>query len=64
MATDRLYDLRHTAVTIALAVGISAKIVREQLGLASVAFTLDVYSRVLPHMREAAAEKIQALLLP
>jgi hypothetical protein len=28
-----------------------------------VAFTLDVYSHVLPHMQDAAAEKIQALLI-
>ncbi|MGH9351003.1 MAG: site-specific integrase [Terriglobia bacterium] len=60
----RLYDLRHTAATIALAAGISPKIVSEQLGHASVAFTLDVYSHVLPHMQDAAAEKVQALLLP
>jgi hypothetical protein len=28
-----------------------------------VAFTLDVYSLVLPHMQDAAAEKVQALLI-
>jgi hypothetical protein len=28
-----------------------------------VAFTLDVYSHVLPHMQDAAAEKVQALLI-
>jgi integrase len=60
----RLYDLRHTAATISLAAGVSPKIISEQLGHASVAFTLDVYSHVLPHMQEAAAEKVQALLLP
>jgi integrase len=59
----RLYDLRHTAATIALAAGISPKIVSEQLGHASVAFTLEVYSHVLPHMQDAAAEKVQALLI-
>lgn len=26
-------------------------------------FTLDVYSHVLPHMQDAAAEKVQALLM-
>ena len=60
----RLYDLRQTAATIALAAGISPKTVSEQLGHASSAFTLDVYSHVLPHMQEAAAEKVQTLLLP
>jgi integrase len=60
----RLYDLRHTAATISLAAGVPAKVVSEQLGHASVGFTLDVYSHVLPHMQDAAAELVQALLLP
>jgi integrase len=60
----RLYELRRTAATIALAAGVSPKIVSEQLGHASVAFALDVYSHVLPHLQDAAAEKIQALLIP
>ena len=58
----RLYDLRHTSATISLAAGVSPKVISEQLGHASVAFTLDVYSHVLPHMQDAAAEKVQALL--
>jgi integrase len=59
----RLYDLRHLAATLALAAGVSPKVISEQLGHASVAFTLDVYSHVLPHMQEAAALKVEALLL-
>ena len=62
MPNIRLYELRHTAATLALAAGVSPKIISEQLGHAGVAFTLDVYSRVLPHMQDAAAEKMQALL--
>jgi integrase len=38
-------------------------VISEQLGHASVAFTLDVYSHVLPHMQDTAAEKVQALLI-
>jgi integrase len=53
----RLYGLRHTAATISLAAGVSPKVISEQLGHASVAFTLDVYSHVLPHMHYAAAGK-------
>jgi len=45
-----------------LAAGVSPKIISEQLGHASVAFTLDVYSHVLPHMQDAAAEKVETLL--
>jgi integrase len=37
--------------------------VSEQLGHASVAFTLDVYSHVLPHMQETAAKKVEELLM-
>ena len=59
----RLYDLRHTAATLALAAGVPAKVVSEQLGHASVAFTLDTYSHVLPHMQETAAAQVEALLL-
>lgn len=59
----RLYDLRHTAATLALTVGVSPKVVSEQLGHASAAFTLDTYSHVLPHMQEEAAAKIEAALL-
>jgi hypothetical protein len=55
--------LRHTAATLALAAGVSPKIISEQLGHASVAFTLDVYSHVLPHMQDAAAEKVETLLV-
>jgi integrase len=38
-------------------------VISEQLGHASVAFTLDVYSHVLPHVQDAAAENAQALLI-
>ena len=38
------------------------KVVSEQLGHASAAFTLDTYSHVLPHMQEEAAAKMEAAL--
>ena len=59
----RLYDLRHTAAALALTVGVSPKVVSEQLGHTSAAFTLDVYSHVLPHMQDDAAAKVEAALL-
>lgn len=58
----RLYDLRHTAATLALTAGVPAKVVSEQLGHASSAFTLDVYAHVLPHMQSEAAVRVAALL--
>ncbi|HET8548063.1 MAG TPA: site-specific integrase, partial [Bryobacteraceae bacterium] len=60
--TFRLYDLRHTAATLALAAGVPPKIVSEMLGHASAAFTRDVYSHVLPHMQDSAVEKVEDLL--
>jgi integrase len=59
----RLYDLRYTAATLALTLGIPPKVVSEQLGHASAAFTLETYSHVLPHMQQQAAAKMEAALL-
>jgi integrase len=58
----RLYDLRHTAATLALSAGVPPKVVAEQLGHASAAFTLDVYSHLLPHMQEEAVVKVGQIL--
>lgn len=57
-----LRDLRHTHASLALLAGVPVKVVSERLGHASVAFTMDVYSHVLPGMQEDAAEKIAALI--
>jgi integrase len=62
--TIRLYDLRHTAATLALSAGVPPKVVAEQIGHASAAFTLDIYSHVLPHMQAGAASRVEALLFP
>ena len=58
----RLYDLRHTAATLALSAGVPPKVVAEQLGHASAAFTLDTYSHLLPHMQQEAAARVEGLL--
>lgn len=58
----RLYGLRHTAASLALAAGVPPKVVSEQLGHASAAFTLDTYAHVLPHMQDEAAAKFESLL--
>jgi integrase len=64
LPTIRLYDLRHTAATLALSAGVPPKVVAEQLGHASAAFTLDVYSHLLPHMQHEAAARVEGLLFP
>jgi integrase len=58
----RLHDLRHTHASLALQAGIPAKVVSERLGHATVSFTLDVYSHVVPGLQEDAAERIASLL--
>ena len=59
-----LHGLRHTYATLALSSGINPRIVSGRLGHSTVAFTLDVYSHVLPQADEEAAVRIAALVRP
>ncbi|MBI4284146.1 MAG: tyrosine-type recombinase/integrase [Chloroflexi bacterium] len=43
----RFHDLRHTFASLMLLRGVSAKVISEALGHASVAFTMDVYSHII-----------------
>ena len=55
-----LQGLRHTYASLALAKGVNPAIVSRRLGHATVAFTLDIYSHVLPQVDAEAAEVIAA----
>jgi integrase len=57
----RLHDLRHTHATLMLKSGVHLKIVSERLGHATVAFTLDTYTHVVPGLQEAAAKRFDKL---
>jgi integrase len=59
-----LHGLRHTYASVALSSGINPRIVSGRLGHSTVAFTLDVYSHVLPQADEEAALRIAALVRP
>ena len=59
----RLHDLRHTHATLGLQAGVPAKIMSERLGHASVGFTLDVYTHVLPGHDQDAANQVAGLIL-
>jgi integrase len=59
----RLYDLRHTAATLGIAAGVSVKVISDQLGHASISFTLERYSHVLPSIQDEAAAKVEKLLM-
>jgi integrase len=57
-----LHGLRHTWASLALQAGVNPKVVSERLGHATVAFTLDTYSHVMPGIQEDAAARVAALL--
>jgi site-specific recombinase XerD len=59
----RLYDLRHTAATLGSAAGVSVKVITGLLGHASISFTLERYSHVLPSIQDEAAAKVEKLLV-
>ena len=58
----RFHDLRHSFATLMLSGGENFKVVQEMLGHATSAFTLDIYSHVLPDMQDRAVELLGALL--
>jgi integrase len=47
----RFHDLRHSAATILLVMGVHPKVVQELLGHSSIAITMNVYSHLLPSMQ-------------
>jgi hypothetical protein len=55
--------VRHSYATAALKAGISAKVISERLGHASVAFTLQTYGHVIPGMDRDAAATVADLIL-
>lgn len=56
----RFHDLRHSAATIWLALGINPKVIQELLGHSNIRVTLDVYSHVLPTMHKEAMDSLDA----
>lgn len=58
----RFHDLRHTYATLSLQNGDDIKTVSENLGHATVAFTLDTYGHVTEKMKQDSANRMQALI--
>jgi integrase len=58
----RFHDLRHTAATLLLAQGVHGRTVMELLGHSAIGVTLNLYSHVLPRLKDEAAEKMDAAL--
>ena len=57
-----IHSLRHTYATILLKEGEHPKVVQELLGHSSITTTLDVYSQVMPGLKERAQEKVAKML--
>ena len=53
----RFHDLRHSAATILLSMGVHAKVVQELLGHSNISMTMDIYSHVLPSLQKDAMDK-------
>jgi site-specific recombinase XerD len=58
----RLHDLRHSAATLLLGMGVHPKVVSEMLGHAQVSITLDVYSHVTATMQHQAVSALNDVL--
>ena len=58
----RFHDLRHSAATLLLGLGIHPKIVSELLGHSQVGITLDLYSHVTATMQQEAVRAFGGLL--
>ncbi len=50
------HDLRHSAATILLSMGVNVKVIQELLGHTDISITLGVYGHLLPSMQQAVVE--------
>jgi integrase len=53
----RFHDLRHSAATLLLGMGVHPKVVQEILGHSHISMTMDTYSHVLPSVQREAMDK-------
>jgi integrase len=58
----RFHNLRHTFASLMLQRGVPPKVISEALGHSSVAFTMDVYSHILPGTQSDAMALLDDVL--
>ncbi len=54
----RFHDLRHSAATILLTMGINPKLIQERLGHSDVRITLGIYGHVTASMQDQAMQAL------
>ena len=54
----RFHDLRHSAATILISMGVNSKVVQERLGHSTISITLGVYGHVTESMQRDAMQKL------
>ena len=54
----RFHDLRHSAATILISLGVNSKVVQERLGHSNISITLGVYGHVTESMQRDAMQKL------
>ena len=57
----RFHDLRHSAATLLLSMGVDMKVIQEILGHSSYLMTANIYSHVLPSMQKEAMDTLDGL---
>jgi integrase len=62
LRTVRLHDLRHTAASVLLSLGVPARVVMEILGHSQISVTLNTYAHVAPEVSRDAADRIESAL--
>ncbi len=62
MPETRFHDLRHSCAIMELQAGCSIKVVQEQLGHYSSAFTMDVYASVSNAMKKDTQNRMENLI--
>ena len=55
----KFHDLRHSAATLLLSMGVPPKVVQEILGHSNISITMNVYTHVLPSMQKEAMDKME-----
>ena len=62
LEATRFHDLRHTAATLLLAMGVDPRTIMHTLGHSQISLTLNTYTHVLGSLQIEAAAKMNAIL--